>query len=296
MDGLAGLADLTVLLDPAVVHADTGGGDLAAQLGSQLTQGIVALGAAHAAAAGDQDLGVGDVDGLLGLLGHVQDLHVHVVHGQAGVHHDDLALAVGVLLAQLHHAGTDGGHLRTVVPAHDGGHDVAAEGGTGHLQVPVGGVQSGNLLLGEVGGLAQVLLILGHVHVQAGAVGGQAGVHAAGDPGRHVTADAAGAEEHHVGIVVLDDVLDAADIGLGGVVLQHGSVDHQHLLSAILDQGLGLVGDLVAHENGDNLLTQVGGQLGGLGDQLIADLLDAAVALFNNNINIFTHRLFASLR
>ena len=74
----------------------------------------------------------------------------------------------------LHNTGTDGGHLGTETGADDGGHQVTAEGRTGHLQVGV------LLELGvvhiDVGGGAQEVLVLLHIHVQMGAVGGQAGV------------------------------------------------------------------------------------------------------------------------
>ena len=60
-----------------------------------------------------------------------------------------------------------------------------------------------------------------------------------------------------------------------------------------MDQRISLVSDIVTHQNGNNLLTQVGSQLGCLGDQLIADLLDGAVALFNNNKDILIHCLIS---
>ena len=41
MDGLTGLTNLTVLLDPAAVNADTRGGNLAAQLLGQSAQGLI---------------------------------------------------------------------------------------------------------------------------------------------------------------------------------------------------------------------------------------------------------------
>ena len=56
-------------------------------------------------------------------------------------------------------------------------------------------------------------------------------------------------------------------------------VNDQDLARAILDQGFRLVSDLVAQQDGDDLFT----------DELIADLLHSAVALFNDNKNILTH-------
>ena len=66
-------------------------------------------------------------------------------------------------------------------------------------------------------------------------------------------------------------------------------VNDQDLARAILDQGFRLVSDLVAQQDGDDLFTEIGGELGGFADELIADLLHSAVALFNDNKNILTH-------
>ncbi len=118
--------NLTVLLHPARVNDGTGAGDVAAQGVGQILHHGHLLGAADAAAAGDQDLGVGDVLGHLGGLDGLQ--HLHVVGG-GDVQLDDLAGAAGVGSQGLHHAGADSGHLGTVLQAGDGGDDVAAEGG-----------------------------------------------------------------------------------------------------------------------------------------------------------------------
>lgn len=50
-----------------------------------------------------------------------------------------------------------------------------------------------------------------------------------------------------------------------------------------MDQLLGLALDVVAHQNSDDFLAQIAGQLHGLTDQLLGDLLNDAVALFNDN-------------
>ena len=104
---------------------------------------------------------------------------------------------------------------RTEAGADDGGHQVAAEGRTGHLQVPVLHVP---LLAVHVqrGGLAQELDVVGHVDVQVGAVSAQAGVQTGGAAGRQVTADVGGADQEGLGLHLLDDVAD--DLGIHLVV------------------------------------------------------------------------------
>ena len=112
---------------------------------------------------------------------------------------------------------------------------------------------------------------------------------AASNTRRHVATDGARAEENDVRIEVLDDVLNSLDIRLRRVILQHGVVNDQHLARTILDQRLRLVCDLVAKQDGNDLLTEVGGELGGFADELVADLLHSTVALLNDNKNILTH-------
>ena len=112
----------------------------------------------------------------------IRDRSFHVVLGEGEVGLDDLAgvslgLVKGVLL---HHAGTDGGHSGTEAGADDGGHQVTAESGTGHLQVAVilgDGVDHGR---SQSGGGAQEVLVLGHVDVQVSTVGAQTGVQTGG--------------------------------------------------------------------------------------------------------------------
>ena len=222
---------------------------------------------------------------------HLQNFHIAVVHRKSRVHHGDLPLTAYIPLGHLHDAGAHRGHLGPVVGADDGSHHVAAEGGTGHLQVAVGGVQLLDAFLRQRGSRTQIALVLLHIHIQTGAVGGQAGVDASGNTGCHIAADGAGAEQHNVGRIAADHILHALDIGLGGVLGQHGMIQHQHLVRAILAQHVGLVGDVVAHENGHHRLAQIGGQPGGLADQLKADFLDAAAPLLNKYENILAHLL-----
>lgn len=173
----------------------------------------------------------------------LEDLNIPILHAQPGVDHDDLALALLVLFGHLHHTWADGRHLRGVLTADNGRHNIAAKGGTGHLEVAVRGVERVDALRleRERGRGAQILLILLHVHIEARAVRGQSGMDAASNTRRHVATDGARAEENDVRIEVLDDVLNSLDIRLRRVILQHGVVNDQHLARTILDQRLRLV-------------------------------------------------------
>ena len=69
---------------------------------------------------------------------------------ELGLETDDGTGASRLGIALGHHSGTDRGHLGTVLCTHDGGHQVAAESGTGHHQLLV----LGDLQLRTVGGEA----------------------------------------------------------------------------------------------------------------------------------------------
>ena len=119
-----------------------------------------------AAAHGHHHVGAGQVHQLAGLLDDLADTGVQVGLAQGNLGVDDLhgvglGLVIGVLL---HHAGTDGGHGGTEAGANDGSHQVAAEGGTGHLQVTVGHIPVGAVHV-QSGALTQELHILGHIHI-----------------------------------------------------------------------------------------------------------------------------------
>ena len=119
--------------------------------------------------------------------------------GRGDLFDHDLGGAGLVIRLGLHDAGADGGHLRAEARADDGGHQVAAERRAGHLEVGV------LLKLGvvhvDVGGGAQELLVLLHIHIQVGAVGGQAGVQAGRAARAQVAAEVGRADEHDLGFL-----------------------------------------------------------------------------------------------
>src|SRR5699024_5688456 len=135
VDGLAGLADLVVAGQPALVGDGTGSAHDAAQHAGQfLGQGDALLDVgADAAADGNDDVGADEVDEFLGALLDVEDLDVDVVGSQLGgdLLDDDLGRGGLVKRLGLHDAGADGGHLRAEARADDGGREEAADGGTG---------------------------------------------------------------------------------------------------------------------------------------------------------------------
>ena len=159
---------------------------------------------------------------------------------------------------------------------------MAAEGGTGHLEVGV------LLKLGVVhidgGGGAQELLVLLHIHIQMGAVGGQAGVQAGGAAGTQVTAQVGGADQNDLGLFLLHQVAQDLGVAVGGVILEQRAVDVVDTVGAIAAQSLDvLIVELAAHHHAAQLDAQIVGQFAALAEQLVADGLDHALTLFTKD-------------
>jgi hypothetical protein len=272
--------------DPARVDTGAGGAHDAAQdarqLLSQLDAALDVL--ADAAAHGNHHVGADQIDQLLGGLLDLQHIHMDVGLVQLHVHVDDLRLrGTGLVIGLgLHDAGTHGGHLGTEAGADDGGHQVTAEGRTGHLQVGVL-LELGVVHVDGGGGLQEGLVLL-HVHVQVGAVGGQAGVQAGRAAGAQVTADVGGADEEDLGLLVLHQVTDDLGVGVGGVDIQQLVVAVVHLVGAVAAQGLQVVLlDVLAQHHAAQLHAQVVGQLAALGEELVAGGHNHALALLTEN-------------
>ena len=123
---------------------------------------------------------------------------------------DDLGLGLAGL-ALLEHAGTHRADLGTVIRAQDGGHQVAAESGTGPRHVAAL-----------------------RVDVQAGAVGRQAGLQAAGHPGAQIPTVVGGANEHACGAVLLHQGAQSDGVGVGGVVFIFRAVHYDYLVCSML--------------------------------------------------------------
>ncbi|CAN4041206.1 hypothetical protein BBBGCB_BBBGCB_06370, partial [Dysosmobacter welbionis] len=225
------------------------------------------------------------------LLGGLHDLHnlgvqVALAQLEAGLH--DLArIRLGLVEdVLLHHAGAHRRHAGTEPRADDGGHQVAAESRTGHLQVPVLHIP---LLAVHVqgAGLTQELDVVRHIHVQVGAVGAQAGMQTGRTAGTKVTADVGGADQERLGLQILDHVADDLGIGIGVVDGQQGALAHQHLVGAVAAQLLGGGLDaLAAQQQAAQVHAQLVGQVAALGDQLKVGGHQFALALLAEDPHI----------
>ena len=185
-------------------------------------------------------------------------------------------LHVLLALALLHNAGANGRHSGAEAGADDGGHQVTAKSGTGHLQVAGHvmrlavdhhGAQLLDALLGQSGCLAQEALVVGHVDVQVGAVRAQTGVQAGRAAGRQVTTDVGSTKQQHLGLQLLNGLHDDLGVSVGGEVLQQGGVVDVDLVRTVLAQLGGDAVHVVAQQDAAQLDTQLIGQLPALGDQ-----------------------------
>ena len=300
MDGLTGLADLMVSSDPAGVHAGTGGAHDAAQdlsqLLSQLDAALDIL--ADATAHGHDEVGTDQVHQLLGSLDGLHHLGLDVAGRQLESGMQDLNLlgAVGAELTLLHNAGAHGGHGGAEAGAEDGGHQVAAESGTGHLDVTgdiviltvdLHGTQLLDTLLSQRGSLTQEVLVDGHIDVQMGAVGAQTGVQASCAAGGQITADIGSAEQQDLGLDLLHGIGDDLGVGIGGVVLQQGAVVDIDLVGTVAAQLLGDAVHVVAQQNAAQLNAQFVSQLPTLGDQFKGSGHHLALTLLAENPDVF---------
>ena len=163
---------------------------------------------------------------------------------------------------------------------------MTAESGTGHLQVAVLHVP----LLGvnvQSGGLPQELDVVGHIHVQVGAVSAQAGVQTGRAAGAQVTADVGGADQERLGLQVLDDVADDLGIGVGVVHAQQGALADIDLVRAVAAQLLSDGLDaLAAQQQAAQVHAQLVGQVAALGDQLKIGGHQLALALLTEDPHV----------
>ena len=143
---------------------------------------------------------------------------------------------------------------------------MAAESGTGHLQV--GALIKLHVIHIHGGGGLQEGLVLLHIHIQVGAVGGQAGVQSRRAAGAQVTADIGGADEHDLGLLFHYHIADDLGIGIGGVVLQQGVLTYDDTVGAVAAQLFGQPLYLIAQQQAAQLHAQVIGQLAAFADEL----------------------------
>ena len=198
----------------------------------------------YTAATADEDLSLGDVGHLLVGLDGLDEFYLELAGIELGCELGYDALATGLALHLLHHTGTNGRHLRTVVRADDGRHQVTAKGGTSHAELGI--------------------LVLIGFDVELGAVGCQTRLEAGSDARSQVTANGGSTIEHDAGFAVQDDLANGLGILFAEEVLQLGSINHDNLVGTILDKHLSLVLDALTQQHGNNLLTEGVGQVAGL--------------------------------
>ena len=128
-DRHAGLADLALTFTETGIDGGAGSADAGANQAGELVKQLEILLAAHAIAAGHDDLSAFDVDLLLFDF-PAQDLDCFVGSVKRGLYGDrnDRALIRRIKHFLFHHALADGRHLRPRFRAHDGGDDIAAKG------------------------------------------------------------------------------------------------------------------------------------------------------------------------
>ena len=102
-------------------------------------------------ASGHENLGLGDIHFVLLLLDLLYKSHFDLGVVKLGLKTYYRACTAGLGVTLGHHTGTDCGHLGTVLRTHDGGHEVAAESGTGHHQLLVLGYLQLGAVSGETG-------------------------------------------------------------------------------------------------------------------------------------------------
>ncbi|KAF5055610.1 hypothetical protein DSECCO2_376100 [anaerobic digester metagenome] len=130
------------------------------------------------------------------------------------------------------------------------------------------GVHPVNLLRSKGGRLTQEVLVDGHIHIQVRAVGAQAGVQTGCAAGAQIAADVAGAEQHDLGLQLLDHLADGGGVTVGGIVLQQRVIADIDLVRAIAAQLFGKALNVLAQQQTAQVHAQLVSQLAAFGNQL----------------------------
>ena len=294
MDGLAGLSHLMVRGQPAGVDGGAAAADNAAQLRRQFFRQLDAAFhvLADAASHGDDIVRADEVHQLFRGLDHFHDFRLEIVlaQGERGLHDFHAVrfrLVKGFLL---HHARTDRRHAGTEAGADDGGHEVAAERRTGHLEIAGNVVllahdnrrrQFLNFLRRQCGGPFQEIPVLGHIHVQMCAVRAQARMETRRAAGAKIAANVRRADQERLRLEVLDDVADYFRVGVRVVDRQQGMFADIDLVRAIAAQLFGnAFHAFAAQQQPAQVHAQFVRQVPALGNQLKIGGHELALALF----------------
>ena len=135
MNSNTSLTNLTVVIYPACIYCSTGSTYLAMEEMSQLEELVETFFASYAITAGYNDGRTLQV--VLGSLNVVVEYLYYEVFSRnilAYLWINHFLLALTLVDALLHHAGTDSSHLRTVVWVYDSSHDVTTEGRTNLIE------------------------------------------------------------------------------------------------------------------------------------------------------------------
>ena len=237
--GLTSLANLTVSGDPASVNVSSGRGDFSADDVCHFLQSSVELRGSDSSAAGDQAFCFGDVYLLVLFLHDFTDDNVHVFRLEFYFDFLHFTGTAVVNRDSLHNAGSYGSHLGPVVLTQDGGHDVSAESRTGHEQQL----------------LSRIFCIgLPYIDVQLGTVCSQTGVNPRSNTGCQVTTDGGRSEKKNLRVTLFNDRGKSLCIGLGHVLSQHLVFHVNHGIRSGFDQALGLIFNLVSHQDTNDFL------------------------------------------
>ena len=264
-DGLAGLADLVRVGQPARVDERAGAADGGAEGVREVADDLEPFRGTDTAAAGDDDLRAFEVDGLIAdLVDDFDDLRADIFLRHMDVFPDDGRMAFdGLALAE--HAGTDRAHLGPVLRTLDLRHQVAADGGTGPE---------------DVAGL--------FIDVELGAVRGQAGPEPAGDTGAEVPPVGRGADEDAGGRVFRDEFDQCGGVGIGRVVLKFGAFRDDDAVGSVFVDLFDGGGDFFAEDDRDEVAALLVRHHAAGGQQFDADVPGAAVGVrFDEHPEVF---------
>ena len=286
VDRFARLSDLVVARQPAGVDGDAAAAEDAAEdVREFLTEGdaLFDIGA-DTAADGNDNVRAEKVDDLPCGLYDLEDAGLEVgVFEREGRVQDLYRGGPGLVEGSLlHDARTHRRHGRTEARADDGGHQVTAEGRTGHLEVPVkllAQLVLSDTLFVKCGVFPQEFDICPHIHVEMGAIGAQAGVQARGNARCQVAADVRRAEEHDFWLVFRHEVAHELRVRFGDIVHQKRMVADIDLISTVPAKLRHEVVHIGAQQHAAELGAQLVRQLASFADELEIRAHDLSLAL-----------------
>ena len=224
------------------------------------------------AAAGDDDLSAFQVNLLAFLSDGLDQLNADLISGEDKINLLHLSGAGVISLQLLIHARTAGADLGESEGAQNGGHQVAAERGTGPSNL--------------AGGL---------VDVQRSTVSGQTGLQTTSHTGAQVTAQGGCTHQNGGGAVRLNAVYDSGGVSVGAVVAIHLVVYQKNLVSTVCNGFLHSVLAVVADDQSNRLAALDASQATAGIQQLQADISCLTIFGFNKDPYILGLCFIASL-